>query len=325
LAMNASGRTSLTVKHVTGKTANERLYLTASANREKKERVRKYAEDSASRELAADKFKVKGKSKAMMDNRQLINQPSDVGHRLHDEALRDREKRERLKDIKDVVRPLDHWSCAKCGTYHTIQITSVVPSVNTATVHPVSKKCPVCKWDQGAVEPFKPVNVALAELDPDDLPKRRYPAGSNTLFQALHSNAKGQASKLEQLKSQWKVAERDTTFAPAIPASSKNIVKKSIEQSRLAAAGLAPKPGPDNFGLHFKPSLEVMTPSEDAQLHKPKPRVTSSKVIDAHGSMGNYLAQPAAERLHKTSHQPPANVELVSSAGENNTRILMHL
>ena len=120
------------------------------------------------KELAGMQWEMNEGSKRIMKNYEKSNEL--VGDRLYQQGLKEKEKRLNFisKEIAEyeesaethqleINQHVNNWSCAKCGTYHTLKSANIKASVR---LNDVKKVCdnPQCKdWglDQSKREPFK--------------------------------------------------------------------------------------------------------------------------------------------------------------------------
>ena len=147
---------------------NERLYNDAFKSKERKNRVVAKARADEKKELAGMQWEMNEGSKRIMKNYEKSNEL--VGDRLYQQRLKEKEKRLNFisKEIAEyeesaeahqleINQHVNNWSCAKCGTYHTLKSANIKASVR---LNDVKKVCdnPQCKdWglDQSKREPFK--------------------------------------------------------------------------------------------------------------------------------------------------------------------------
>lgn len=102
----------------------------------------------------------------LAENKQPHDDYEDIGHRLHDEGISEKLRREKLHAEKANDGPLEEWSCSRCGMFHKL------PSINVFSKNN-NLECPNCKWLQSAAIPHQPVNIAmeLGSIDPKEVHK----------------------------------------------------------------------------------------------------------------------------------------------------------
>lgn len=269
---------------ITGKTANERLYNSAKLINAKKEFNQRKAAEDIERELEASKYKIKNVSRMLAENKQFHDDTfSDIGHRLYDEGISEKVKREKLYADKEDRRPLEEWSCAKCGSFHKLPTSNVFQQN-------INLECPNCKWLQSAAIPHQPANIAIemGTIDPTDVLRKRWQGNTNgniDLHEYLFANKQLQASKINNLRSQWAEIDSRLPFKPVIPESSEQILKQKMEEKVELA-------------LKLKKSLKNCRPSDKNLEH------------------GEYFQMPVAERLFRyklKSKEPTPRKKIVIS------------
>ena len=101
-------------------------------------------------------------SKKIMKN---ITSKGDVGSRLYQEGLMDKERRDEfsrkeqaicMKGVKahqlEENQHVNTWSCASCGTFHELKSVKLKSYLQRTDVE---KVCSKCNWDQSKRAPFK--------------------------------------------------------------------------------------------------------------------------------------------------------------------------
>ena len=242
---------------ITGKTANERLYNSAKLINAKKEFLQRKAAEDIERDLEASKYKINNVSRMLAENKQFHDDTfSDIGHRLHDEGITEKIKREKLFADKDDRQPLEEWSCAKCGLFHKLPTTKIFQQN-------INLECPNCKWLQSAAIPHQPANIAieLGTIDPTDVLRKRWQGNTNgniDLHEYLFANKQLQASKINNLRSQWAEIDSRLPFKPIIPENSEQILKQKMEE--IGEAALKLKKSLKNKNL--EPGEKILEPGE---------------------------------------------------------------
>lgn len=111
-----------------GKSAGVRLFLSASITMEKKEKAKKVEAERIRKEQSERSiFRCSDKSRELIGHNR--NKEGDFGSRMYEEAIREKEKKEKLiNNHSEVLSKIDSntWSCAKCGTFHNISKTEIV-------------------------------------------------------------------------------------------------------------------------------------------------------------------------------------------------------
>ena len=159
-------------RSLVGKSAGERLFITAAINKAKKERLQRHKVVEQEHQIAKEQFKLNRQSKRIVQTLRSRNDDKDVHHRLHVDGVRERElRKQRSEDFKDRLKPED-WSCSKCGLFHRINPTAAsyhpIQGVNLGT-QSRQRICTNCGWNQGDVAPFQPVNIGLTLMHDDDV------------------------------------------------------------------------------------------------------------------------------------------------------------
>jgi hypothetical protein len=221
--------------------------------------------------------------------------PKSLHERLYVEAMYDKARFKKLADINEKLREDvpsdDYWSCSRCGTIHEIK-RPVVTSLYTFTVREPDKSrvCSKCSWNQTNQSDFKPTNIGLSLL-PDkneikEAVKRRKEQrkqqsmgmsvfGANdedtstpTIHDILYKDNQSLQSKLVYQQAIAQIHDKENTFHPSIPDTSKQVLRQKIEKESSQSL-------PD--------SPEFCTSSNEMKL-------------------GEYFSQAPCERLYKTKH-----------------------
>jgi len=190
----------------------------------------------------------------------------DIGHRLHNEGIIEKVKREKLHAEKVGEGPIEEWSCSRCGMFHKLPSTNIFSKNNNL-------ECPNCKWLQSAAIPYHPVNIAmeLGSIDPQEVLSKRWQGntdGSIDLHEYLFANTKLQAKKINNLRSQWADIDLRLPFKPVIPENSELILKQKMDEKSAIGSSL-------------------------------KKKANNDKLSDQDLEAGEYFHMPAAERLYR--------------------------
>ena len=260
---------------------SERLHRAAGAQQKKLDKVRKANDETEIKGLRDNMFRLSKASRDLMDNNRPVNGHKEVTLRLYDEGMRDAEKKKKVADEKGGPTALDTWSCAKCGSFHSLPMRS-----STNPHAPLTARvCPVCSWSSAADPTFRPtlIGLELAGTLPyqptvEDLLRRRTEAKS--IFEQLSSagmyNTSRNAGNLWRIKEGWKKRDLSMPFQPTIPAESTKILAESMRKAEEEAA---------SRGLTAISMAEIL--------------------VGSSVSTGQYLLQNATERLSRQLKPTP--------------------
>lgn len=292
LSKSSVNTSKSSVKKWVGKSANERLYMSAAVSEDKKQKIRTYEKSKLEKDIASQQYRVQGRSKAITNR--LVSQCSNFGQRLHEDGTKERDRKQRL--VQERLQQRDEpttWSCAKCGLIQEIfrpvgsnGLVSAALGKGAGGHKHVLKVCKQCKWNQSSAPDFKPQNIAMKladEFTAEDLLKNRFKGNTNGLglFDFLHKNPKQAAEKLARMKSEWEIAEHENTFKPEIPGYSKVIIQRQVR-----------KEGKQNNNNNEN-NINNNIGDDDDEVEN----------ILCKDEIGKYFLQPAHERLFRTKHR----------------------
>lgn len=249
------------------------------------------------------------------------SQPLSLHERLYEEAKYDLQRKNKIiemnEEAKKSVPDIDTWSCAKCGTLHEVRRQPILSlySFNVRDNHTENSKiCKTCSWNQSNMKEFQPVNVGLELLPNDDETKRAMNSRkrfttqqqahafssifgndvneetSMTIHDVLYRNtAKDKQSKLLYLDAITQIHNKENTFRPAIPQTSRDILQQKLDRVLISQEM---KTDHDKMPHEDGNDSEAMTINHEAKLVA-------------------YFNQPIHERLYKTKHlRPDQAIEL---------------
>jgi hypothetical protein len=311
-----------------GKSANERLYISAQMRKEKQLRLEKQKSDELTSALAKKQFKVNEASERMLRSfRPAQQRRQPVCDRLHDDGVL--EKKIKLKRAEDMKEQLQHreWSCAKCGKMHSVSraqvqiqplhqvlsnaLLSSSRSEDKTTDNAPDQICSSCNWNQSHVERFRPVNIGLvlaqdipgSSIEPDEmsLNKRWHgredsdglPHRDNSVHDYLYANARTKQGISQLNRALYEESNPDLTFSPRIPEASKVIIDKYKQanlQQQTQTQMLSQPTSPGNSYLQYYDSEKIKANTSSFSSHN----------MISGEQLGTYFSMPTTERLATT-------------------------
>ena len=182
-------RTSLTASQV-----SNRLYNNAMTSRQKTDARTEAAIAQFDQMRADNRFHMNARSRQMVQSCVPKGTHKEVGHRLHEEGVKEIKERQDITDTKSKIPLPESWSCSRCAHLHDInpkllhdidenivkyrqKILRELDRRNPSNAPPspltaesvekeilrgvkISQICTQCGWDQTNVRPHKPCNVA---------------------------------------------------------------------------------------------------------------------------------------------------------------------
>ena len=194
----------------------ERLHKNAALSRQHRDKLKSAADEVLSRELQETRFKISDESRRLCNSKRVISQAPSILHRLYEEGLKEVDKKRHAP--ASAPTRIEDWSCAQCGTYHTIK-KSQTTSASTAASGTLT--CPVCNFQQKSAAPHKPIllindHYDKLHLDKDELFRRR-------------------VERESMKKNKTKGPERPS-FKPSLPEHSLKIVQHYVSKEKAAGA-----------------------------------------------------------------------------------------
>lgn len=185
---------------------------------------------------------------------------SATATRLFEESkrLKDRAKN-REKQAKAVQAVEKSWSCVQCGSFHELTWDQRRMSANEL-------QCAVCGASNNIAPSHKPVNVAL-ESD-DTLLQHRH---RGDIFEFLYQNDDINRKKIAFLTENWSQLDKQHSFQPHIPESSREILKRKATDDASSAAPSV------NDRLY---ASDILCRSMSTDIKRPTSPVKSKKEVD---------------------------------------------
>lgn len=296
-------------KDIIGKSVSDRLHHTADVMKRKRDLMARKAAAESQRKFEESKFQLNRQSQLIAERMGNRYTDGDLLGRLYQEGMKAvGEKKEQDKAAKQAAveeRPKD-WSCARCGTFH--KLPSQAPRAGSKGLI-----CSNCKWDQ--VEPMahKPQNlgVALNEENTETLKARRSAVveeGRGSIHEYLYQTGMQREKILHFNRELWDEIQAATPFAPTIPQSSQQIIRKY----RHGRERDPTREGEDNASsnasvasYHQRDDVSGLSMSTHFRFN--------SRLSGA--ALREYLSRPAMERLVQTQTRSVMDEVLLRNQG----------
>lgn len=277
-------------KEIIGQAAADRLHHTATIMKQKKDMLQRKQAREQTLKLTENKFTLNKQSQKLAEG--LTSRTGDIADRLYNEAkdkataiIDDQSKEE--KHIQD-------WSCAQCGTFHTIR-SNVDPKSKWGCNISYTYTCSNCQFDQQTSLSFHPTNIGLkynSEVEKSVLQSRQLEVENQknkSIHEYLYQTGKQRESILKFNKDLWDEIQASMPFAPTIPASSRDMIKQYLtageEDERSERS--------ERSELTTSSTAQTSTTSAAVIGNKFHARLTGHKIKE-------YFAKPTIERLVST-------------------------